>query len=166
MTRIGFIMTLLVLHVTAPAVGRAQPDSRLTPGARVRVQWVETPTRQRRASGTLLEFRADSLAFEEGAGVRRLALARVARIDVRVPRSRGRAAARGAWLGTVIGFGVGLVAGGIGAATCEGSEYCGLWLVSGPLVGAMAGLPLGTLTGATNPGQRWQRVGFRGGTGR
>ena len=157
MARLGFSTCALVFLLAAPTVGRGQEDARLVTGARVRVQWMETSIRERRASGTLLEFRPDSLALRHRAGVRRFALARLHQIDVRVPRARGWGAARGAWVGALAGFGAGLVVGAYAAGTCDG-DMCALALIGGPILGVAAGLPLGILVGAVHPGQRWQRV--------
>ena len=94
-------------------------------------------------------------------GVRTFALTRLDRIDVRVPRSRGRAALRGAGLGLVGGLVAGSVVGAFGASRCARhvDDMCGLgWAVGGPVVGMTFGLPLGAIIGAGSPGRRWQRV--------
>src|SRR3712207_2674490 len=108
MTRLVCIGAALAVPLATPsvwpsaqpaAVSQAQEDVRLAPGARVRVQWIDS-MRMRGAVGTVRELRTNSLTlFVEPAGARTFALARLYRIDVRVPRSRARGAARGAGLG-------------------------------------------------------------------
>ncbi|MFN2563924.1 MAG: hypothetical protein ABR499_02775 [Gemmatimonadaceae bacterium] len=152
------VLLILLGMLAAPAVGRSQEGARLTPGARVRLQWMET-TRRDRAVGRVLELRADSLALFAGpARVRAFALARLDRIDVRVPRSRVRGAARGAGLGALAGFAVGLAVATASYTGCRGQEMCGIQFIAFPPLGATAGLTLGTVVGAAWPGQRWQRV--------
>jgi hypothetical protein len=159
-TRRSFPTVLLILAglFAMPAVGRGQEHTGLTPGARARVQWTET-TRRHRAVGSVLDLRADSLALTTGAaGVRTFALARLDRIDVRVPRSRMRGAARGAGLGALAGFAVGLAVAGASYSGCRGQEMCGIQFIAFPPLGITAGFALGSVIGATSPGQRWQRV--------
>jgi hypothetical protein len=87
------------------------------------------------------------------------ALARLDRIDVRVPRSRVRGAARGAALGALGGVLVGLAVGGYATTQCRpGDDMCGLALIGGPMLGTMAGIPFGAIIGASSPGKRWRRV--------
>jgi hypothetical protein len=115
--------------------------------------------RRRRAIGTVVEVRTDSLALAQPAGVRTFTLARLDRIDVRVPRSRGRAAVRGAPLGALTGLFVGLAVGAYEASHCRpGNDMCGLAIIGGPVIGTMAGIPFGAIIGAGSPGRRWQRV--------
>jgi len=149
---------ILGLPLAWPAPSLAQEEAGLAAGARVRVYWMETSIRPRRAHGKLLELRTDSLFLAERAGPRSFAVARLHRIDVHVPRSRARGAVRGAGLGAVLGLGVGLVAGGVGAARCRNSEWCGIELIAGPVLGVTIGVPTGAVVGATHPGRRWRRV--------
>jgi hypothetical protein len=150
---------LLLLGMTAqPTTVYCQEAAPLTPGAHVRVQWIETSNRYRRDAGTLLELRADSLALAQREGERRIALARVMRIDVKVPRSRGRGSARGAAIGAVVGLGLGVVGGAYNTSMCRGEEFCGVGMIVGPVVGVLAGLPLGIVFGWNSPGHRWRQA--------
>jgi hypothetical protein len=142
-----------------PSVGHSQEDTRIAQGTRVRIEWMGT-TQRHRAVGTVHELRADSLVLADRAGVRTFALARLSRIDVRVPRSRGRGAARGAGLGALAGLAVGLAVGAYGATHCRASDMCGYgWVVGSAIGGPIVGLALGAIVGAGAPGERWQRVG-------
>jgi hypothetical protein len=156
------LVLLAAISALAPApcdVAVAQRPAAVSVGHRVRVHWMES-IRRRRAIGTVLELRADSLALAQPAGLRTFAVARLDRIDVRVPRSRVRAAFRGAGLGLLAGIAVGLAVGSYAAtAGCHPrNDMCGLALLGGPVLGAMAGIPLGAIVGAGSPGRRWQRV--------
>jgi hypothetical protein len=131
----------------------------ISAGAHARVEWTEAQRRYR-AVGTVLELRNDSLALMQLAGPRMFGLARLERIDVRVPRSRRRGAARGAGIGALAGIAVGVAVGGYGLTQCRGEydDMCGLGMVVLPPLGAIAGLTLGAVIGGTSPGRRWQRV--------
>jgi hypothetical protein len=155
------VLTLAAITVASLALCRPAPaqQTAVSVGQRVRVQWPEAQQR-RRTVGTVLEVRGDSLALTSSGGERRFALARLERIDVRVRRSRARGAARGAGLGTLTGFGIGLVVGALRAAGCprQPDDYCELAILVGPVVGVAVGLPLGVVIGTGSPGERWQRV--------
>ena len=155
----SILLAAIALLVLAPCeVAPAQRPAAISAGQRVRVHWMES-IRRRRAVGTVVEVRTDSLALAQPAGVRTFALTRLDRIDVRVPRSRGRGAVRGAALGALTGFFVGLAVGGYGATHCRpGDDMCGLAIIGGPVIGTMAGIPFGAIIGAGSPGRRWLRV--------
>jgi hypothetical protein len=143
----------------APGRVAAAQQVPVSVGQRVRVEWSEAQRRHRTA-GTVLALQADSLALTEPAGLRTLSLARLERIDLRVPRSRPRGAAPGAGRGVGAGGGGGLAVAGASYAECprHDDDMCGLAFVFLPPMGAAAGLVLGTIIGAASPGQRWHRI--------
>jgi hypothetical protein len=157
----SILLAAIALLVLAPGdVTLAQRPAAVSTGQRVRVHWMES-IRRRRAIGTVVEVRSDSLVLAQPAGVRTLALARLDRIDIRVPRSRARAAVRGGGLGLLGGFVVGAAVGGYAATRCEprADDMCSFGrAVGGPVWGMMFGLPFGAIIGAGSPGRRWQRV--------
>src|SRR5688572_5249091 len=72
-------------------------------GEPVRVEWTDAQQRHR-VAGTVLELPSDSLVLRQSADVWRFALAGLKHVEVRVPRSHARGAARGAGLGALIGL--------------------------------------------------------------
>jgi hypothetical protein len=79
------ILLAAIALVLAPCdVALAQRPAAASAGQVVRVHWMES-IRRRRAIGTVVEVRTDSLALAQPAGVRTFALARLDRIDVRAP---------------------------------------------------------------------------------
>jgi hypothetical protein len=156
MLRAGFLLAGVSLSVVFCPEARAQQGV-LRIGQPVRVEWMEGP-RRHRVVGTALELPTDSVVVQASPDVWRFALAGK-RVDVRVPRSTQRGVLRGAGIGALIGFGLGLAVGGIGVAQCgPGDEFCVLGLIVLPPLGVLAGLPLGAIVGAIHPGQRWQPV--------
>ena len=156
MPRSVLLLAAVSLSSLIPWPAALAQQGAVSVGQRVRVEWIEA-ARRYRAVGSVLEARSDSLALMEPAGRRMLAVSRLHRIDVSVPRSRPGGAARGAGIGALVGIAVGL------ATAYEGcrrpyDEFCDLGLVVIPPLGAIAGLTLGAVVGAVSPGRRWQRV--------
>ena len=131
------------------------------PGTPIRL-WSQTP-HLRRQRFTIEQVRGDTLVLRReltrpSQGVVFVPTDGIQRLEVRVPRSRGRGAGHGAVMGGLTGLALGLVVGIAGAAADNtGGEGPGsaLLLLFAPPVGFASGLLVGTVVGAVSPGERW-----------
>lgn len=144
---------VLLLALGAASGARAQAV-RFEEGVRVRAtvdgRWL---------AGRLVRVGAGRLAVAHGADT--LALAGAERVALRVRRTRGQGAGRGALLGTGAGLVLGSAAATVGVTSCGGADGCfapGLvaLVYAVPVVAGAAAVGAGV--GALAPGWRWERV--------
>ncbi|KPJ94400.1 MAG: hypothetical protein AMJ53_05335 [Gammaproteobacteria bacterium SG8_11] len=143
----------------------AETEQELEPGRRLRIQRAGF-----RTECVLHRISADSLIVsgQNSSGLRRIAFDQVERVDVRVRRSTGWGAIRGAAIGGSIG---GLIGGIYAVATwndvnVDGGPFAKLFsnttstlrLFGAVAVFGIPGMLIGGAVGAILPGERWQRV--------
>ncbi len=151
------VLTLFVAGRLAAVTGlRAQEQPTLAPGAEVRIHVLPSV----RFTGTLVEATADSLVPRPGDGDRMRSVPReqIARLEVRVPRTRGQGAVRGPGWGALLGGAGGAL---FGAATAGDCDFCfgvGETAAIGAVLFGGIGAATGAILGATRPGQRWEEV--------
>ena len=157
---------LLILFVIAGGASSISADTvmDLSPADRLRIT-----TEDRRREFALQGVRQDTLVvLEKGSESHSgIAISDIEALDIRVPSTRGRGAARGFAVGFFAGFMSGAVIGylaGDDDNPCSGQELC-LWPPTreeGATLGAfffgVGGAILGTLIGAAHPGTYWQPV--------
>ena len=151
----------------------AQSTAPVTVGERVRIT---TPSQRggSRYVGSVVGVQGDSvlLQMRDLAAPRSVAISDITALDVSLGE-RGNTG-RGLLYGSVIGAGLG---GALAAATykkpdCAGATwFCGdaaphrtATAVAGGIVGALAGVVVGGLWGATHPSERWVRRSLGSGT--
>ena len=167
---------ILILAVLAAPAGdslRAQSTAPVAVGERVRIT---TPSQRGpyRIVGSVVAVQGDTLVLQSGEfpTPRPVAVADISNLEVSLGRSSNTG--RGFLYGSVIGAGLGTV---LGAATyqkpdCAGATwFCGdaaphrtATAVAGGVVGALAGLAVGGLWGASHPSERWVRRSSGSGT--
>lgn len=165
--RILTITFAMLLLLTTPIC--AQTEHQLEVGRRLRIR-----TMGSRTECVLEHISADTLIVsgQNGNGLQKIAFDQVDRVDVRVPRSAGWGAIRGAAIGVTIGA----LVGGIYAistwddvnADCGGlTELCsntasGLRFIGVVTVFGTPPMLIGGVVGAMFPGERWQPVKLPG----
>jgi hypothetical protein len=164
---------LLALTLPASSVLRAQSTAPAAVGERVRIT---TPSQRGsyRIVGSVVAVQGDTLMLQsrELATPRPVAFTEISNLEVSLG-SRGNVR-RGLLYGAVIGAGVG---GVLGAATYQKPDCAGAtWFcgdaephrtgaaVAGGIVGALAGVIVGGVWGATHPSERWARRSLGSGT--
>ena len=168
-------IALVILALALPASGalRAQSTAPAAVGERVRIT---TPSQRGsyRIVGSVVAVQGDTLMLQsrEVPTPRPVAFGEISTLEVSLG-SRGNVR-RGLLYGAVIGAGVG---GVLAAATYQKPDCAGAtWIcgdaephrtgeaVAGGIVGALAGLAVGGLWGATHPSERWVRRPLGGAT--
>ncbi|HET9002397.1 MAG TPA: hypothetical protein VFN39_00225 [Gemmatimonadaceae bacterium] len=164
--RATIALALLALTISTSASLRAQATAPASVGERVRIT---TPTQRGgyRYVGSVVGVQGDSLLLQtkEMAGPRSVAIGDITALDVSLGK-RGNTR-RGLLYGSVIGAGLGAA---LAAATyqkpdCAGATwFCGDATpnrtgdaVAGGILGALTGVVVGGLWGATHPSERWVR---------
>lgn len=161
MHRATLALALLAITPAASASLRAQSSAPVAVGERVRIT---TPSQRGpyRYVGGVAEVRGDTLMVQTGdaAAPRPVAIADISKLEVsRGKHGNGR---RGMLYGTLIGAGVGTIAGAASykKPDCAGSTwFCdtgrGADAFAGGLVGGVIGFAIGGIWGATHSSERW-----------
>ena|SRR5437773_1950792 len=149
-----FARTLLSLLLVGVSALRAQSLA-ITPGTQVRV-WSTAPAYLADYHARVAAFALDTLEIRGDAALLRVPVSSLRRVELNVPRSRGRGALRGAGIGALAGALMGAGVYGLAMANCRpGDDMCGLAVYYIP-IGVLFAAPAGALVGAFSPGNRWQ----------
>lgn len=171
--RATIVLALLALTISTSASLRAQATAPASVGERVRIT---TPTQRGgyRYVGSVVGVQGDTLLLRTSdlATPRPVAIGEISALEVSLGR-RGNVR-RGLLWGSAVGATLG---GIVGAVTykkpdCAGATFfCGdvtpnrsADVVAGAIVGALAGLAVGGIWGASHPSERWARRSLGTGT--
>jgi hypothetical protein len=148
-----YVSLSALLVVAATSVLDAQTPT-IESGMQVRV-WSAAQNRYT-YSGRVSALAADTLTIARGGSLFRVPVAWYDRVEVKVPRSRGWGALRGAGIGVLTGAIVGTAMYSLAMSQCRpGDDLCGLTFYYVP-AGVVLGAPTGALIGTAFPGSRWQ----------
>jgi hypothetical protein len=161
-TKMRYILAHIYIFIWSTTALAADTPSKISPGDVIRIK----------GNGIAGEYLLDKIQdnnlvvrSKNGVSSERINRAAIKSLEVRIPRSRGEGASRGAGLGFFSGVGIGIILGLMSGddQPCSGQEICfssnaaQKAALFGGLFGA-CGAAIGSITGALIPGNKWEKV--------